>query len=82
MIIMVGYPGSGKSSFVKSVLLPKSYNHINRDTLTDINKCLSAADIALREGRKVKLSTVNRGHGKTHSSSNSTTNTFNHFNCV
>ena len=53
MIIMVGFPGSGKSSFVKSVLLPKSYTHVNRDTLKTMAKCISAAEIALRDGEKV-----------------------------
>jgi len=53
MIIMVGYPASGKSSYVKSVLLPKGYVHINRDSMKTMPKCIQAAEAALREGKRV-----------------------------
>jgi len=33
MIILVGMPGSGKSTFANRVLLPLGYQWINRDTL-------------------------------------------------
>ena len=40
MIIMVGTPASGKSTFVKKHLLPHGYAHVNRDTLNTPAKCL------------------------------------------
>ena len=39
MIIMVGTPASGKSTFVKKYLLPHGYAHVNRDTLKTPEKC-------------------------------------------
>ncbi|CAG7733061.1 unnamed protein product [Allacma fusca] len=59
MIIMVGYPGSGKSEFVKSVLLPKAYVHINRDTLKTAAKCRSVAESALESGMSVVIDNTN-----------------------
>lgn len=40
MIIMVGSPGSGKSTYVKNNIVPHNYVVINRDTLKTIPKCL------------------------------------------
>lgn len=55
MIIMIGCPGSGKSSFVKSDVLPKGYIHVNRDTLKTAAKCMSVAEEALQSGNSVRL---------------------------
>lgn len=55
MIIMVGYPASGKSSYVKNIILPKSYVHVNRDTLKTQSKCLSTAEGALQNGDSVRI---------------------------
>jgi bifunctional polynucleotide phosphatase/kinase len=59
MIIMVGYPGSGKTELVKSVLLPKAYVHINRDTLKTASKCKSVAESALESGMSVVIDNTN-----------------------
>jgi len=56
---MVGMPASGKSFFVKSVLLPKGYVHINRDTLKTMPKCLQGTELALREGKCVVIDNTN-----------------------
>lgn len=53
MIIMIGCPGSGKSSFVKSEILHKGYVHVNRDTLKTAAKCISTAEEALQSGKSV-----------------------------
>jgi len=53
MVIMVGYPGSGKSSYVKATILPKGFTHVNRDTLKTQAKCLSVAENALKNGENV-----------------------------
>lgn len=55
MIVMVGCPGSGKSSFVKSDIIPKDYTHVNRDTLKTAAKCMSVAEDALQSGKSVSL---------------------------
>lgn len=55
MIIMIGFPASGKSSFVKNTILPKGHVHINRDTLKTPQKCLSTTDNALQNGDSVSF---------------------------
>jgi bifunctional polynucleotide phosphatase/kinase len=57
MVIMVGYPGSGKSTFVKKYL--PNYVYVNRDTLKTKAKCLSAAEKALVQGRSVVIDNTN-----------------------
>lgn len=48
MIIMVGYPGSGKSHF--SQKFPKhGYEVINRDTLNSSSRCFAAIDAAMQK---------------------------------
>jgi len=55
MVVMVGRPASGKSTFSKKYLISKGYAHINRDTLTTKEKCYKAADQALSEGKSVVI---------------------------
>lgn len=40
VVIMVGFPGAGKSSYVDRVLVPLGYERINRDTLKTKEKCI------------------------------------------
>jgi hypothetical protein len=40
MILMIGPPASGKSTFTKKYLVPHNYVHINRDALQTQEKCL------------------------------------------
>jgi bifunctional polynucleotide phosphatase/kinase len=53
IIVMVGFPASGKSSFVKKYLAPKGYERVNRDTLGTQEKCVSVAASALASGKSV-----------------------------
>lgn len=55
MILFVGPPASGKSTFTKKHFLPLKYVHINRDTLTTIEKCLKATETALIAGSSVVI---------------------------
>jgi bifunctional polynucleotide phosphatase/kinase len=57
MIVMVGCPASGKSSYVKNVIVPKGYAYVNRDTLKTPAKCLSAAENALQNKQSVRFDT-------------------------
>ena len=40
LIIMVGYPGSGKSSFIKKYLIKHNFKSINQDELKTSKKCV------------------------------------------
>jgi bifunctional polynucleotide phosphatase/kinase len=61
MVVLVGFPGSGKSTYYRSVLAPAGYVHINRDTLGTKEKCVAAADAALRAGKSVCVDNTNGG---------------------
>ncbi|GAA5975452.1 hypothetical protein JCM10908_005167 [Rhodotorula pacifica] len=41
VVIFVGFPGSGKTSFFKTHFAPKGYVHINQDTLRSRPACLN-----------------------------------------
>ncbi|XP_053670040.1 uncharacterized protein F21D5.5 [Anopheles nili] len=53
VIVMVGYPGSGKSHFVRTHLSPKGYAIINRDTLGSWQKCVEQMETFLKQGKNV-----------------------------
>ncbi|OWF41319.1 bifunctional polynucleotide phosphatase/kinase-like [Mizuhopecten yessoensis] len=59
MVILVGFPASGKSFFSTSHLLPKGYIHINRDTLGTWQKCVSVCTKSLNEGKSVVIDNTN-----------------------
>ena len=60
MIILIGPPASGKSTFTKNFLIPFGYVHINRDTLLTQQKCIEATREALiNQGRSVVIDNTN-----------------------
>ncbi|XP_077982850.1 bifunctional polynucleotide phosphatase/kinase-like [Glandiceps talaboti] len=59
VIIMVGYPACGKSTFAQLYLLPKGYVHVNRDTMKTWQKCVSASKAALSQGKSVVIDNTN-----------------------
>jgi bifunctional polynucleotide phosphatase/kinase len=59
LVIFVGFPASGKSTFAKKYLIPKGYVHVNQDTLKSKDKCLSATKKALEEGKSVVVDNTN-----------------------
>jgi len=58
VMIFVGAPGSGKSTVSKTVF--GSYAHVNRDTLKTKEKCIAAAEQALRSKRNVVIDNQNK----------------------
>jgi bifunctional polynucleotide phosphatase/kinase len=44
LVMMVGCPASGKSTFRKRFLEPHGYVAINRDTLGTMDKCIKVRD--------------------------------------
>jgi bifunctional polynucleotide phosphatase/kinase len=61
MILMVGFPGSGKSTFYRNFLASRHYQSVNRDTLKSTDKCLAAAEAALAAGKCVCVDNTNAG---------------------
>lgn len=55
VIVFVGTPGAGKSSFFWKVLQPLGFERVNQDTLKSRQNCLKAADQLLRAGKSVAI---------------------------
>nr|CAD7262359.1 unnamed protein product [Timema shepardi] len=58
-VVLVGYPGSGKSFFARTQLVPSGYSHINRDTLGSWQRCVAAMVAALHRGKSVVVDNTN-----------------------
>jgi len=61
MVIFVGPPGSGKSTFYRNYL--KDYVHVNNDTLKTKEKCQKVANDALVSGKSVVIDNTNPEKG-------------------
>ncbi|KAM6987628.1 bifunctional polynucleotide phosphatase/kinase [Tautogolabrus adspersus] len=59
VIVAVGFPASGKSTFFHTHIIPKGYVYVNRDTLGSWQNCVSACERALKEGRSVTVDNTN-----------------------
>ncbi|KAN0055156.1 hypothetical protein ACTA71_008249 [Dictyostelium dimigraforme] len=59
IVISVGYPAAGKSSFAKKHFGPAGYQIINQDTLKDKKQCLKAANEALSSGKSCIIDNTN-----------------------
>ncbi|KAM4627980.1 bifunctional polynucleotide phosphatase/kinase isoform 2-T2 [Polymixia lowei] len=59
VVVAVGFPGSGKSTFFHTHVIPKGYAYVNRDTLGSWQSCVSACERALKEGRSVAVDNTN-----------------------
>jgi bifunctional polynucleotide phosphatase/kinase len=57
MVIFVGSPGSGKSTFWKNHM--SKYARINRDTLKTKEKCYKAAEEQIMKGNSVIIDNTN-----------------------
>jgi len=58
LVIMVGFPGSGKSTIAKSVL--KNYEWVNQDALKTKPKCVKVCKAAMEAGKSVVIDNTNR----------------------
>ncbi|ROL49953.1 Bifunctional polynucleotide phosphatase/kinase [Anabarilius grahami] len=59
VIVAVGFPGSGKSTFFQTHIIPKGYAYVNRDMLGSWQHCVSACERALKEGQSVVVDNTN-----------------------
>ena len=59
VIILIGSPGSGKSTFTEKFLLPKGYIRINQDILKTKEKVLKSLLQNIKEGKKIVIDSTN-----------------------
>ena len=59
IVIMVGSPGSGKSTFFWNVLQPLGYGRVNQDTLKTRDKCVKVAAGMLEQKTAVAVDNTN-----------------------
>lgn len=57
LVIMLGYPGSGKSSYVRNNM--SGYIVVNMDTLKSKKKCLSVCEFGMKNGQSVVIDNTN-----------------------
>ncbi|BFZ61789.1 DNA kinase/phosphatase Pnk1 [Saitoella coloradoensis] len=63
LIVMVGSPASGKSTYTELFLEPLGYVRVNQDTLKTREKCVKVAEAALLEGQDVVVDNTNADAG-------------------
>ncbi|XP_068097427.1 bifunctional polynucleotide phosphatase/kinase [Hyperolius riggenbachi] len=59
VVVTVGFPGAGKSTFIKEHLVPKGYAYANRDTLGSWQKCVAACEEAVKNGKSIVIDNTN-----------------------
>ena len=59
IIIMIGYPGSGKSTFVRKYLMKSNYEIINQDKLKSKKKCLTMCEDKMKNNYNIVIDNTN-----------------------
>lgn len=59
MIMMVGIPGSGKSTYVQKYISPHNYEIINRDSFKTMTVCLTECMKHFKSGKSVVIDNTN-----------------------
>lgn len=59
VVVAVGFPGAGKSTFIQKHLVSAGYVHVNRDTLGSWQRCVNSCQAALRQGKQVVIDNTN-----------------------
>lgn len=59
MVLMHGFPASGKTTFVKRHLLPRGYVWVNQDSVHTFSRCVRALREGLANGKSVVVDNTN-----------------------
>ncbi|XP_027776273.2 bifunctional polynucleotide phosphatase/kinase [Marmota flaviventris] len=59
VVVAVGFPGAGKSTFLKKHLVSAGYVHVNRDTIGSWQRCVSTCEAALKQRKRVVIDNTN-----------------------
>lgn len=59
MIILIGYPGSGKSTYLKNVLVPAGYKVVCQDKCGSKKKCTDLTESFLEKNKNVVIDALN-----------------------
>ncbi|XP_008590582.1 PREDICTED: bifunctional polynucleotide phosphatase/kinase-like [Galeopterus variegatus] len=59
VVIAVGFPGAGKTTFLKEHLVSAGYVHVNRDTLGSWQRCVTTCETALKQRKRVVIDNTN-----------------------
>lgn len=59
VVVAVGFPGAGKSTFLQEHLVSAGYVHVNRDTLGSWQRCVTTCETALKQRKRVVIDNTN-----------------------
>ncbi|OCK74810.1 putative DNA 3'-phosphatase Tpp1 [Lepidopterella palustris CBS 459.81] len=59
LLVLVGPPGAGKSTYYRRILQPLGYDHVNQDSLGSHESCVMVAERLLEEGNSVVIDNSN-----------------------
>ncbi|XP_007941051.1 bifunctional polynucleotide phosphatase/kinase [Orycteropus afer afer] len=59
VVVAVGFPGAGKSTFLKKHLVSAGYVYVNRDTLGSWQRCVTLCEASLKQKKRVVIDNTN-----------------------
>ncbi|PLW30058.1 hypothetical protein PCANC_24007 [Puccinia coronata f. sp. avenae] len=61
LVLFVGPPSVGKTTFFEKHFMPRGYRHVNQDTLKQFGKCMKAVHEAIHSSRSCVVDNTNPG---------------------
>ncbi|XP_042826712.1 bifunctional polynucleotide phosphatase/kinase isoform X3 [Panthera tigris] len=59
VVVAVGFPGAGKTTFLQEHLVSAGYVHVNRDTLGSWQRCVTTCETNLKQRKRVVIDNTN-----------------------